>query len=36
MKAMFQGIILPRAYVNIEQWSVSKMKTPYDMNIFLH
>ncbi len=28
---MFQGIVLLGAYINIEQWSVNKMKEPYEI-----
>jgi hypothetical protein len=31
-KAMFQHIALLRAYLEIEQWNVSKMKPPYDIH----
>jgi hypothetical protein len=30
---MFQRIALPKLYVNIEQWNVSKMKAPYDIRL---
>ncbi len=30
-KAMFQRIILPGAYVNVEQWNVNMMKEPYNI-----
>jgi hypothetical protein len=30
---MFQRITLLGAYVNIEQWSVNKMKEPYDIHL---
>jgi len=28
---MLQGIVLLGAYINIEQWSVNKMKEPYEI-----
>jgi hypothetical protein len=30
---MFQRIALLGAYVNTKQWSVSKMKAPYDIRL---
>jgi hypothetical protein len=32
IEAMLKCIALPRAYVKIKQWSVSKMKRPYDIH----
>jgi hypothetical protein len=30
---MFQRITLPGVYVKTEQWSVNKMKPPYDIHL---
>jgi hypothetical protein len=32
IEAMFQHITLPRVYINVKQWSVSIMKSPYDLH----
>jgi hypothetical protein len=29
---MFQNIILPIVYITIEQWNVSKMKSPHNVH----
>jgi hypothetical protein len=29
---MFQNIILPSVYIAIEQWNVSKMKSPHNVH----
>ncbi len=32
IKAMFQHITLLKVYINIKQWNVSVMKSPYDVH----
>ncbi len=30
-KVLLQHIVLQKAYVNVKQWSVNKMKNPYNI-----
>ncbi len=32
IEAMFQHIMLLRVYINVKQWNVSIMKSPYDVH----